>query len=138
MHPNPTHFPHPSISALCPCNLTHPKKTINKQKFLNLPGSYGVSQQHTLLPKHFTCKCLLQGLIGLVRGLWLLLHSQHWVFTGTLLRYPVFSLCPGCNSQGSSCISPGQSSRAGPESKGLRVGEITLSLDRAVLESHMS
>lgn len=37
----------------------------------------------------------MQGVIGLVQGLWLLLHSQYRVLTGTPLGYPVVALCHG-------------------------------------------
>ena len=33
--------------------------------------------------------------IGLVQGLWLLLHNQYWVLTGTPLRFPAVALCHG-------------------------------------------
>lgn len=42
-----------------------------------------------------TCKCSLQRVIGLVRGLWFLLHHQYWALTGTPLRFPVVALCHG-------------------------------------------
>ena len=31
----------------------------------------------------------------MVQGLWLLLHYQYWILTGTPLGYPVVALCHG-------------------------------------------
>ena len=53
------------------------------------------SVHHSVSHLHFfTCKHSLQCVIGLV-GLWLLLHYQYWVLTGTFLDYPVVALCHG-------------------------------------------
>ena len=34
----------------------------------------------------FICKCSFQWVVGLVQGLWLLVHHQHWVLTESPLR----------------------------------------------------
>lgn len=44
---------------------------------------------------NFTCKCLLQCVLGLVQGLWLLLHFPYSILTRTTLGYPVAALCLG-------------------------------------------
>ena len=43
----------------------------------------------------FPCKCPLHRVIGLVQGLWLLLHYDCWTLIGTPLGYPVVALCHG-------------------------------------------
>lgn len=40
-------------------------------------------------------KLSLQGVIGLARGLWSLLHYQCWVLGGTPVGYPFIDLCRG-------------------------------------------
>ena len=54
---------------------------------------HNVSHSRPFWPHIFICKCLLQWVIGLIQGFWLLLHNQYWIFMGTLLRYPVVALC---------------------------------------------
>lgn len=59
-----------------PTSCLQPPPKENKTIFLC--GSYSVSQcviQYTLLPKQLYCKCSLQRVVGLVHGLWLLLHQ---------------------------------------------------------------
>lgn len=46
-------------------------------------------------PYVFTCKCSLQRVVGLVRGLWFLLHYQCWALTGTPIGCPVVALWHG-------------------------------------------
>lgn len=46
-------------------------------------------------PYIFIWKCLLQRVIGLVRGLWFLLNNRYWTLIGTPLKYPVVVLCYG-------------------------------------------
>jgi hypothetical protein len=58
-------------------------------------GCSSVFHTIPLCPHFFTCKCSLQGVIGLVCGLWLLLHHQYWFLTRTPLRYSVVALCHG-------------------------------------------
>lgn len=51
-----------------------------------------VCHQITLYP-HYRLQCSLQWAIGLLQGLWFLLHYQYWILTGTPLGYPVVPLC---------------------------------------------
>lgn len=51
------------------------------------------SESCILYPYIFTCKCLLQRIIGLVRGPWFLLHHRCGAFTRVFLGYPVVALC---------------------------------------------
>lgn len=46
-------------------------------------------------PYIFTCKYYLQQGIGVVQGLWLLLHHRYWILERTPLGYPVAALCHG-------------------------------------------
>lgn len=41
----------------------------------------------------FTCKCSLFRIVGVVQGLWVLLHHQYLILIRNLLRYPVGALC---------------------------------------------
>jgi hypothetical protein len=66
----------PLISALHPCN--SPPKTKTKTK------ETALSDSTSFCPHIFPCKCLLQWVTGLVRGLWLLLHYQYWIPTSLL------------------------------------------------------
>ena len=47
------------------------------------------------LSVHTFCKYSWQCVFGLVRGLWLLLHYQCWMLTGTLFGYLVAGQCHG-------------------------------------------
>lgn len=48
---------------------------------------------YILCPNSFTCKCLLQWVMGLPWGLWPLWHLQYCSLTSSLLRYSVVVLC---------------------------------------------
>lgn len=72
---------HSSSFATPPHTNTHKRKQNLTEKAVLCPTI------HTpFCPNSFTCKCLLQWVIGLVGGLWLLL-------TGTPFGYPVVVLC---------------------------------------------
>jgi hypothetical protein len=102
MHPSPF-ISCSSISILCPCNF--PSKTKQQIKIKNnlkhqhlameATEWHSVSHSTPFHPNSFTCKCSLQWVTGLVQGLWLLLHYQYWIFTGTPLGYPAVALCHG-------------------------------------------
>jgi hypothetical protein len=53
--------------------------------------SYSIPFAHTFVAR----KCLLQWVIGLVQGLWLLLLFPYWNLPVSPLRYPVIALCHG-------------------------------------------
>ena len=53
---------------------------------------HSVSHSILFCLNSFTYKCSFQWVIGLAWGLWLLLHCQYWIFTGTPLGYPVVGL----------------------------------------------
>jgi hypothetical protein len=75
-----------------PTSCLQPPPKENKTIFLC--GSYSVSQcviQYTLLPKQLYLQTLIA--VGLVQGLWLLLHFQYRILTGTPLGYPAVALC---------------------------------------------
>lgn len=77
------------------------KKLNNQTKKQNNPsecGSCSVSQCFTWLvypfsPNIFTYEYSSYWVTSLVPGLWLLLHYQYWILTGTPLGYPAVSLC---------------------------------------------
>lgn len=88
----------PLIPTLHPCNRPHQNKTQinkqqqNKQSIKNIMEAvvcHRVSHSLSLCPYNFTCKCSLQGAIGLVWGLWLLWHHQNWILIWTLPSHPV-------------------------------------------------
>ena len=58
---------------------------------------HGVSvTQHTLWPKQLYLQINVhcsESVIGMVRGLWLLLHCQYWIITRNPHGYPVVALC---------------------------------------------
>ena len=102
MYSNPIHLP---VSPYVPSTLTtsflqketKQNKTKNKinKKQTSQHGSCSTSRfgPNTLCPKIFSCKCSLQWVISLVQYLWLLLHYQYRILTGTPLGYPVVGLC---------------------------------------------
>ena len=88
MHPNLTHLPVPLYPPL-----QHPRK--KKKNLIVEVVVCHMSHSVPFCPHFFACKCLLERVIVLVGGLWLLLHYQHWNLTETPFRYPVVALCHG-------------------------------------------
>ena len=68
-------------------------QTIGKHFIMEAVVCHSVSHSISLCPHIFTCKCSLQWVIGLVWGLWLLLHYQSWILTKSPLGYPAVALC---------------------------------------------
>ena len=97
LHIHPPSLQPPSLAKTKQNKTTKIKsKETNKQAETSC-GSCSVSHCVTQSPfclNRFTCKCLLQFVLSLVPGLWLLLLYQYWNFTGALpLEYPVIALC---------------------------------------------
>lgn len=72
-----------SISALCPCNLQKKTKQEIKIRRINLAVVCP-----TGLLNSFTCKCSVQWITDVIRGLWLQLYDQYLILIWTPLRYP--------------------------------------------------
>lgn len=51
--------------------------------------------QCVLLPKQLYLQTFIPRAIGVVRGLWLLLHHQCWILPMASLRYLLVALCHG-------------------------------------------
>jgi hypothetical protein len=85
MCPNPAHLPLPSY---LPSTLATVPKTEEKENLLvKAVVCHSVSHRIPFSSYFFVCKCSLQWLIGLVKGLQLLLLYQYWKLSGTPLRY---------------------------------------------------
>lgn len=90
----------PSIAALHHCNLTPKEKKITVEAVV----CYSVSHSVFFCLNIFTCKCSLKGAIGLVQGLWILLHYHYWILTKTPFGYPV--VCQLQRSAGPGSVGP--------------------------------
>lgn len=89
-HPNPTHLCIPS----CPSSTLATSPTAGDGDLIVEAAvmCHSVSHGIPFYPYFPACKCSLQWLVGLLGGLWCLLHCHYWNLTGTTLRYPVVSL----------------------------------------------
>lgn len=59
------------------------------------------------MPKQLYFQTSIARVVGVVRGLWLLLHYQFWILTTALLRHLLVALCPwGSYSFGSAGLAP--------------------------------
>jgi hypothetical protein len=89
--------PIPLISLSFPKKKIKKKKKEQNQNYLTMEAAmcHSVSHSTPFCAHIFTCKCSLQGIIGLVQGLRLLLRCRHWILTGTPLGCLVIALCHG-------------------------------------------
>ena len=67
-----------------------PSPQTNQTKPLSNCISCSVSHSIPFCPHFFACKCSLQWVIGLVWGLWLLLHYQYWILIRTPLGVALY------------------------------------------------
>lgn len=78
-------FPLPGPLYVPSALVTFPAKKWNKIKFkrkfnLIMEAAVWLSESHSIIfsPYIFICRGSLQGVVGLVRDLWLLLHYKYW------------------------------------------------------------